>query len=161
MSDVRNRPATLLPPPLVYAVGLGAAWWLERRFPWGWQPSQGVHLLAWAMLAVSVLLMLWAAATVWHHRSTVNPYRGASSLVTGGPFTFSRNPIYLADALAYAAVTLLMGSVWPLCLAPLVWATMRYGVIAHEEAHLRAKFGAQYQDYCARVNRWFGRRGSH
>jgi protein-S-isoprenylcysteine O-methyltransferase Ste14 len=39
-------------------------------------------------------------------------------------------------------------------LAPLVWLTMRYGVIAHEEAHLLAKFGDEYRDYLARVRRW-------
>ena len=51
-------------------------------------------------------------------------------------------------------VMLLIGSFWPLVFAPLVWVIMRYGVIAHEEAHLRARFGASYNDYCARVRRW-------
>jgi protein-S-isoprenylcysteine O-methyltransferase Ste14 len=48
----------------------------------------------------------------------------------------------------------LLGSVWPLLFAPLVWAVMRFGVIKHEEAHLQAKFGAEYLSYCNRVKRW-------
>jgi protein-S-isoprenylcysteine O-methyltransferase Ste14 len=51
-------------------------------------------------------------------------------------------------------VTLLLGTLWPLVFAPLVWAVMRFGVIAHEEAHLLAKFGDEYRAYQARVRRW-------
>jgi len=31
---------------------------------------------------------------------------------------------------------------------------MRYAVIAHEEIHLEAKFGAEYRAYQTRVRRW-------
>ena len=39
-------------------------------------------------------------------------------------------------------------------ISPLIWAMLRYGVIRHEEAHLAAKFGEAYREYCARVRRW-------
>ncbi len=149
------RPRTLAPPPLVYAAGLGAGWWLQHRvLPLGGPEPAPLQALAWALLALSIALMLWAVWTIWRHKTTVNPYKAASTLVTRGPFAFSRNPIYVADALLYIAVTLLMGSLWPLVFAPLVWLIMRYAVIANEEAHLSAKFGADYAAYCARVRRW-------
>ncbi len=148
------RPRTLAPPPLVYAVGLLLGWWLQQRQPFGFAVSLLVRQLAWGALAASLALMLWAVWTIWRHRTTVNPYAGASTLVTSGPFSFSRNPIYLADALLYGAVTVLLASAWPLCFVPVIWAIMHYGVIKNEEAHLAAKFGAQYAAYCARVRRW-------
>jgi protein-S-isoprenylcysteine O-methyltransferase Ste14 len=49
---------------------------------------------------------------------------------------------------------LIWGNLWPLLLYPLVWAAIRYGVIRNEEAHLRAKFGDTYLQYCQRVRRW-------
>ena len=39
-------------------------------------------------------------------------------MVTTGPFRFSRNPIYLADAIAYLGGTLLIHSWWPLLCCP-------------------------------------------
>ncbi len=96
----------------------------------------------------------WALSAIWGNRTTVNPYKAASSLVTSGPFRYSRNPIYVSDWLIYAGVTLLMQSLWPLLLAPLVWGLMRYFVITHEETHLQAKFGDTYRAYAARVRRW-------
>ena len=150
-----ERPRTLVPPPLVYAAGLGAAWLLQRHFlPLNWSVPVSLRLLAWLLLGVGASLMGWAAATIWRHKTTVNPYKAASALVTQGPFAFSRNPIYVADAISYFAGTVLMGSFWPFVFAPLVWLIMRYAVIAHEEAHLRARFGAEYSAYCARVRRW-------
>jgi protein-S-isoprenylcysteine O-methyltransferase Ste14 len=154
MPDPVQRTRTLDPPPLVYPAGMMLAWWLEQWFTLGFDVSPLLRRLGWTGVGAGGALMLWAALTIWRHRTTVNPYWGASALVTDGPFAFSRNPIYLADIWVYCGVTLLFGSLWPLVLAPLVWAIMRYGVIAHEEAHLRARFDAAYCEYCVRVRRW-------
>lgn len=154
MTGSIQRPSTLIPPPLVYAVGLIVAWWLEPRFPLGFTVTPLLQALGWTGVALGGGLMLWAAFTIWRHHTTVNPYKGASELVTSGPFAFSRNPIYLADLVVYLGVMFLLGSLWPLVFAPLVWVIMRYGVIRYEEDHLRARFGAPYNDYCARVRRW-------
>lgn len=154
MSDPVQRPRTLVPPPLVYAAGLILAWWLEQWFALAFDVSPLLRRLGWIGVGAGGTLMLWATLAIWRHHTTVNPFRGASELVTDGPFAFSRNPIYLADMLVYCGVTLLIGSLWPLVLAPLVWAIMRFGVIAHEEAHLRARFDDAYCEYCARVRRW-------
>jgi protein-S-isoprenylcysteine O-methyltransferase Ste14 len=154
MTDLSTRPRTLAPPPLVYATGLGLSWWLEKIVPLGFVPSHDVQQITWGLVWLGFALMLWAVVTIWRHNTTVNPYKGVSSLVTTGPFAFSRNPIYLADVLVYLAVMVLMGTIWPLFFAPLVWVVMRYAVIAHEEAHLTAKFGDVYTVYCQRVRRW-------
>lgn len=152
--DPGKRPATLWPPPLVYAGGLAAGWWADRHYPLGFASNDALRGLAYGLIALGVLLTLWSAITIWHHRTTVNPYKAVSCLVTSGPFAHSRNPIYVGDWLVYAGVALLLKTYWMLLLAPLVWWIMRYQVIAHEEAHLLARFGQPYQDYLDRVRRW-------
>ncbi len=154
MRDLAIRPRTLLPPPLVYAAGLVAAWWLHGDHPLPLVIGQLAFPLGWGLIAVGLAGFVWALSAIWGHHTTVNPYRAASNLVTEGPFRYSRNPIYLSDWFIYAGVTLLLQSLWPLLLAPLVWVAMRYGVIAHEEAHLEARFGEEYRRYRARVRRW-------
>jgi len=154
MIDPVQRPRTRLLPPLIYTVGLLVSWWLQSRLSLGFGITPYVYILGWVGIGLGLALMTVAVFTIRGHRTTLNPYKGASALVTRGPFAFSRNPIYLADVLVYLGVMLLIGSFWPLLFAPLVWAMMRYGVIAHEEAHLCAKFGTAYTDYCARVRRW-------
>lgn len=154
MRDPILRPRTLVPPPLVYAIALGAAWWLEPHWPLDFDLGQSGRLLGWGLIGAGLLGFAWALSAIWGHRTTVNPYKAASNLVTGGPFSYSRNPIYVSDWFVYLGVTLLLGTVWPLLFAPLVWMVMRHGVIAHEEAHLVAKFGDEYRAYLGRVRRW-------
>jgi protein-S-isoprenylcysteine O-methyltransferase Ste14 len=82
------------------------------------------------------------------------PNRPASTLVTHGPFRLSRNPMYLGLSLVYLGVTLLVNSVWPLLLLPLVIAILQPTVIRLEERYLGARFGTAYDEYCRRVRRW-------
>jgi len=153
-SPLAIRPRTLLPPPLVYAAALLAAWWLQPDYPLPLDLGAATRPLGWVSIGIGLAGFAWALAAIWGHHTTVNPYKAASNLVTSGPFRYSRNPIYLCDWFVYAGVTLLLHTAWPLLFAPLVWAAMRHGVIAHEEAHLEARFGEEYRRYRARTRRW-------
>lgn len=154
MRDPVQRPATVLPPPLIYAVALTGAWWLDSRWRLFLDMGPATPYLAWALIALGLFGFAWALSAIWGNHTTVNPFKAANHLVSSGPFRYSRNPIYVSDWLIYLGVTLLMQSAWPLLFAPLVWGLMRFAVIAHEEVHLEAKFGAEYCAYQARVRRW-------
>jgi protein-S-isoprenylcysteine O-methyltransferase Ste14 len=158
MHNPEIRPRTLVPPPLVYAFVLSAAWWLQQRYPLPFHLHDShvplANGLGWTFIALGLAGFTWALAAIWGHRTTVNPYKAATNLVTFGPFAYSRNPIYVSDWFIYLGVTLLLATYWPLILAPLVGWVMRFGVIAHEEAHLHAKFGEEYRCYCNKVRRW-------
>ena len=150
-----HRPATLLLPPAPYAAALAGGWWLDRNVQ-----ALPLHLgaatqpLGWLLAGIGLALFAWTLATFARHRTTVNPYKAASSLCTGGPFRFSRNPIYVGDWFILAGAAMLLATWWPLLFAPLIWALLRYGVIRHEEAHLEARFGDDYLNYRTRVRRW-------
>lgn len=151
MPDNDKRPATLLPPPLVYVAALWGAWELNSLAPLSFTKAPGI---GWMLVIVGVVLLLWAAATMIRYRTTVNPYASVKCLVESGPFRFSRNPIYLGDSIIYLGIMLIWGFLWPLLLYPVVWAAIHYGVIKNEEAHLTARFGESYAQYCQRVRRW-------
>lgn len=155
MEDEAPRPRTLILPPAPYAAAMIGGWWLDRHLM-ALPLDLGVATrpLGWFAVGIGLALFAWTLATFWRHHTTVNPFKAASSLCTGGPFRFSRNPIYLGDWFSLAGVSLLLNTVWPLAFAPLIWVMLRFGVIRHEEAHLEAKFGDAYRDYKARVRRW-------
>lgn len=149
------RPRTLILPPAPYAAALVGGWWLDRHvhaLPLDWGTM--TQPLGWLLIGVGLALFIWTLVSFARHRTTVNPYKAATSLCTGGPFRFSRNPIYLGDWFLLGGISLLMHTVWPLLFAPLIWLLLRYGVIRHEEAHLEARFGEDYRAYKARVRRW-------
>lgn len=155
MHDARRRPATRVLPPLPFALALLAAWFLHRDvLAWPLPLGRAGELAGWGLIGAGLLLFVWTMWVFWRQRTTVNPFRAASTLVVHGPFRYSRNPIYVGDWLVYAGVMLLMHTAWPLAFAPLVWGILRYGVLRHEEAHLEAVFGDDYRAYKRRVRRW-------
>jgi len=81
----------------------------------------------------------------------------AETLVQGGVFAHCRNPLYLGNLLIVLGLALVSDSdAFYLIFIP--FALLAYtSIVAAEEAYLRGKFGAEYDDYCRRVNRWWPR----
>lgn len=141
---------TLDYPPIWLLAALGLAWLLRGGLPRG-----GVIAgLGWALIAVGVGLMIWAVIVMARHRTTVIPHLQPTALVTRGPFSLSRNPIYLGDAFTLAGFALLCGSLVGLFLVPAFMVAITRRFILAEEARLRDAFGAAFTDWSARVRRW-------
>lgn len=168
MSAPRDTPGVVAPPPLIYigfllagwvlfrfanpaVVGPEAAGWLSLGFGLETQTRRIVAL----PLIIGGLLLDGAAAGYFRRLGTaVQPWKPTTVLATGGPYRFSRNPIYLGFAITYAGLAVAMDSVLVLLLLiPCLWVIDRF-VIQREERYLSAKFGAGYDAYRARVRRW-------
>ena len=76
------------------------------------------------------------------------------ALTFDGPYTFSRNPMYLGMALIQGGLALLGNALWPLLALIPVISVIRTQVIEKEERYLGAKFGEQYTAFKSRVRRW-------
>lgn len=81
----------------------------------------------------------------------------ADRLVTEGLFRHSRNPLYVGKFLM--ALGLGIGTNrWPSLIALCVaYSFMYHSVVLAEEAYLRDKFGAAFDEYCRQVPRWWPR----
>jgi len=143
-----------IPPPLYYAAGLGAGMAIDRvlALPLGGRPATAV---AGALVtALGLALAFSGVAAVIRHRTTIVPHHPVATLLTGGVYRLSRNPMYTGLAIAYLGLALLFGSWWPLALWPLVVVAVRRLVIHPEEQYLTQRFGQTYTDYQSRVRRW-------
>ncbi|HEY2065789.1 MAG TPA: isoprenylcysteine carboxylmethyltransferase family protein [Gemmatimonadaceae bacterium] len=144
------------PPPLVYVVGLAAGWLLNRWWP---APiTAGPSGLRVALGALGVLawlaIFLGAFAAFRRSRTTIVPNRPATVIVTGGPYRFTRNPMYVSLVALYLGLTLLLNTWWPLLFLPVVVVVIQARVIAREERYLQSAFPAEYGAYAGRVRRW-------
>ncbi len=112
------------------------------------------HLIAAVLALEGLMLMGWAAVTMFRARTTIVPRKDVSALVTDGPFKFSRNPIYLGDVAVLIAWCIATGAASSFVMVPVfIWLiTKRF--IEPEEAGLRAQFPEVFGDWSARVRRW-------
>jgi protein-S-isoprenylcysteine O-methyltransferase Ste14 len=144
-----------IPPPLVGLITAVLMWWVS-----------GLPALQWpgGLKGVAVVLLLLAGAafdvagllSFRASRTTVNPLRPerASTLVTGGVYRLTRNPMYVGMACLLTAWALAVSSplAWLGPLAYLAYLT-RFQIIP-EERVLLALFGEDYRAYMESVRRW-------
>jgi protein-S-isoprenylcysteine O-methyltransferase Ste14 len=86
--------------------------------------------------------------------TSVVPGEPSTVLLDGGPYRFTRNPIYIAFVILYFGLAIMLTSAWMLVLLIPVLLILQRGVVEREEAYLEAKFGEAYRKYQARVPRW-------
>jgi protein-S-isoprenylcysteine O-methyltransferase Ste14 len=113
-----------------------------------------LNLLGLVPLAVGILLNILADRQFIQHKTTVKPYQESSALVTGFPFSLTRNPMYLGITLMLLGASLLFGSVSSLLPAPIFAVLMDRRFIRMEESMLASSFGAEWESYSKRVRRW-------
>ncbi|PYP14955.1 MAG: isoprenylcysteine carboxylmethyltransferase family protein [Gemmatimonadetes bacterium] len=152
--DSADSAGVAVPPPLVYALGFGLGYALDRLEPAPVGMGGARTPLGWLLAGAGVALA--ASAIVLFRRAGTSPVpiQPTTALVAQGPYRFTRNPMYVGLAALYAGIALLVNSLWPLVLLPVVLVVIRWWVIAREEAYLERKFGDAYRAYTRRVRRW-------
>ena len=153
-----DTPGVRVLPPLVYFIGLTAGLLLNRVWPLRIVPlaaePAALSVAGWALVAIGLLLPIWAAILFRRAGTTPIPTRPTTALAFGGPYRFTRNPMYLGMALIQAGVALIANTLWPVVfLVPVLFVIRRY-VIDREERYLERKFGEDYLSYKRRVRRW-------
>jgi protein-S-isoprenylcysteine O-methyltransferase Ste14 len=98
--------------------------------------------------------MIWAARQFKVVSTEINPFGTPSSLVRGGPFRYSRNPMYLAMLLILLGAAVAWGTLSPIIFPPLFGWLLTVRFIAMEEVKMLRIFGAEYEGYRSQVRRW-------
>ncbi len=102
----------------------------------------------------SAAIAIWAFRTMLRAGEQPDPGVPTRTIVREGPFTRTRNPIYLSFALFAIGVALLMNNLWIiLVLAPLmIYVDVK--IVRREERSLEQQFGDEYLEYKQSVRRW-------
>jgi protein-S-isoprenylcysteine O-methyltransferase Ste14 len=99
-------------------------------------------------------LALSAFRTMKSAGTNVHPSEPALTIVRGGPFRFTRNPLYLALCLLQIALGFFLNDWITLLFVVPLTVIFHYGVVLREERYLTAKFGESYLQYKREVRRW-------
>jgi len=131
-------------------------WWLARR------AHVRLHfdviatlggLLAFCGVALYLLCAFWDSPCVVEalRPLLIRPKK----LVVVGPYAVVRNPMYWAVLFVMLGEAAILRFALLAQLAVLFFLASCAFVLFYEEPTLRAGFGAEYEEYCRRVPRWF------
>lgn len=154
-APIRNA-GVRFPPPFIYVVGFAIGWLMNRLWPEPlpiYSPQLRRVIIA-LFLALWLALMFGAFVQFLRAGTAIIPNRAATTIVTSGPYRFTRNPMYVGLAALYLAIAIFYGSWWPVLVLVPVLLIIRYAVIAREEQYLSSAFPVEYMAYCSRVRRW-------
>ena len=142
-------------PPIARALacvaGVGVDWlspmpFLPTSFPSAWLGGR---------FSPSVFVRaMWAIVTIRKAGARVETYKPTTTIVASGPYSFTRNPIYIGMFLGQIGLAVGFNSLWLLATLVPFYLVIRYGVVAREEAYLERKFGDICCSYRSRARRW-------
>lgn len=156
MNTYRSKSLTFHWPPVIYIISNMFALFLDYysslNLPRLQSPS--LWLSGFVAAILGVCLDIWAVKTLIASDTTIMPHRAAKHLVTRGPFGFTRNPSYVAYTVITASFAFLTGNTWFLVAAIFAAVATHFIAIHHEERHLLARFGCEFEYYCKHTRRW-------
>ncbi|MCR5090971.1 MAG: isoprenylcysteine carboxylmethyltransferase family protein [Oscillospiraceae bacterium] len=82
-------------------------------------------------------------------------------LKTDGVYAWVRNPMYTGWWFLFSGISLMWHNAWVLLTIAFNWGIMTVALKKTEEKWLQKLYGAEYEEYCKRVNRcipWFPRK---
>ena len=149
---------------LVVGGAFFASWfWLLPQWLGFRVDTTGTAHWRWLAALPSVLGFAVALRCVWDFgwtgRGTPAPFAPPQRLVVVGLYRHVRNPMYLGFAVGWSGLWVIFGHPNPAQFAGVaaVALAIHLFVVFYEEPTLRGKFGADYEQYCWTVDRWWPR----
>lgn len=145
-----------IPPPIVGLVCAALMWGLDSIAPT--EDFGGAMRIPLALLFLVAGVAFAASGGISFRKAstTVNPLKpeSATSLVDSGVFRYSRNPMYVGMVLCLTGWAVALSSVLAILgIVAFILFIGRFQILPEERA-LKELFGAEFEDYCARVRRW-------
>lgn len=146
-----------MPPPLLLLATLVVAIaldWIPLQFlalPVGFN----LQVIIGVLLIAGSVWLLGSAMRIFRREGTnVIPTLPALKVVTGGPYRFTRNPMYLGMVLFLLGISLVFSLEWGIILTPVLWLAFDRLIVVREEAYLTGKFGPDYKALLDKTRRW-------
>jgi protein-S-isoprenylcysteine O-methyltransferase Ste14 len=145
---------TKIPPPLVM-IFFGVCIFLSKRF----LPTIDIGVLTYvgfAFYLIAAFLIINAGSAFRKHQTTVNPFKpeSASSLVSSGVFSYSRNPMYLGMLFVLIGISINKSIFGGVIFTPLFVLYITVFQIFPEEEAMTKLFGEEFEQYRSKVRRW-------
>lgn len=153
----RTNPVMRIPVPWVFILAYLIGFVVQLYLP---IPIRSLGIIRISLIVGLILVVIgiafaFSALGIFRKRSTTTiPFETPTSLVTSGPYRFTRNPMYVGLTLIYLGVAGTRAEIWPVIVLPVLFAYVNFVVIPVEERRLHDVFGDAYAQYGARVRRW-------
>ncbi len=121
----KDKPGVIATPPLIYLAFLLTGLALDYLWPVAVLPDR-VQYAGFAVIALAGVMIAFTLPQFRKARTNFSPFKPTTTLITGGPFRFSRNPAYLSLSLLYTGIGISVDNIWMLRLLVPTLIVMHY-----------------------------------
>jgi protein-S-isoprenylcysteine O-methyltransferase Ste14 len=114
-----------------------------------------VWLLGIVIILFGFGIRLWATKHIGRRMLWMK--KKGKQLMRTGPYTYVRNPLYIANIVIAVGLSILSESFWLVPFSTLYFFLLYHFVVLYEENRLLKKWGDEYQAYRDEVPRWIPR----
>lgn len=143
-----------IPPPALLIIAISLSYLVSILFPMLQFTDVTISFAGVILITLGASVVLWAANTLRKHKTTLHPRHKPRKLVMHGPYTLSRNPIYLGFLMISLGTVLLFANVLAFLGPLLFFGFISMLVIPFEETMLTKTFGTPYKSYRKKIRRW-------
>lgn len=141
-------------PPFYFLFALAIGWVLELYYPLDLFRAVWIYYTGLGMIVFSFGLAIWSAMEFKRANTSIDVRQNTTSMVTSGPYRFSRNPLYLSVLLLTVGLSLSLNLGWVIGALILIVPLFHYKVIKQEETYLLQLFEDEYRRYKKTVRSW-------
>ena len=116
--------------------------------------NEASSLIGLSALLMGVIIILFSVLEFKRNKTTINPFKSSSVLITNKLYSYTRNPMYLGMLIILLGNGLILGNLGTIFIAFLFIPIMNMRVIKYEEIMLDIEFTERYKSYKQRVRRW-------
>jgi len=138
------RKAVLL---AVVVVGIFIVVFADSTWPDGGFAHEAIELAGFFLIVFCIVGRTWCSLYIGGLKN--------KSLMKAGPYSITRNPLYVFSVIGAVGVGAQLGSIAIAVLAGVVAWAVFYILIFSEERYLQVKFSAEFRRYAARVPRFW------
>ena len=112
-----------------------------------------IRLFAIAFFIVGLVLLIWVHRTLGKHWSMMLKLGEEHSLITTGPYSRIRHPMYTYFYIMVISTALISANLFVGAFGILTWTLLYFVRINDEETMMLEQFGVEYQEYMERTGR--------
>jgi len=111
--------------------------------------------LGFLFLGFGAAMVFWVMKINMLSGMSLKTNSAPTKVLTAGPYSYCRNPMYLGMVISLFGLFCFMGSSVPLIIVFVFGGLVEDKFIIPEEKYMEEKFGDEYLKYKAKVSRWF------